>query len=38
MKVLYGINTNGQGHINRSRVFVNELMNDGHEVQVLFSG
>ncbi len=38
MKVLYGINTNGQGHINRSRVFIKELMKDGHEVQVLFSG
>ena len=38
MKILYGINTNGQGHINRARVFINELMNDGHEVHVLLSG
>ncbi len=38
MKILYGINTNGQGHINRSRVIINELMKDGHEVHVLFSG
>ena len=38
MKVLYGVNTNGQGHINRSRIFIEELMKDGHEVQVLFSG
>ena len=38
MKILYGVNTNGQGHINRSRIFISELMNDGHDVQVLFSG
>lgn len=38
MKVLYGINTNGQGHINRSRMFINELLKDGHEVHVLLSG
>lgn len=38
MKVLYGINTNGQGHINRSTIFIKELMKDGHEVQVLFAG
>jgi len=38
MKLLYGINTNGQGHINRSRIFISELQADGHEVHVLLSG
>jgi len=38
MKFLYGINTNGQGHINRSRVFISELIADGHEVHVFLSG
>ena len=38
MKILYGINTNGQGHINRSRIFINHLQKDGHEVQILFAG
>jgi len=38
MKFLYGINTNGQGHINRSRIFISELIADGHEVHVLLSG
>jgi len=38
MKILYGINANGQGHINRSRVFINQLIKDGHEVQILLAG
>lgn len=38
MKVLYGINTNGQGHINRARVFIKELLHDGHDVHVLLAG
>ena len=38
MKILYGINTNGQGHINRSRIFINQLQKDGHEVHILFAG
>lgn len=38
MKVLYGINSNGQGHINRSRVIISQLIKDGHEVHVLLSG
>ncbi|MFW9923068.1 MAG: glycosyltransferase family protein [Candidatus Thorarchaeota archaeon] len=38
MKILYGINTNGQGHINRARIFIEELIKDGHEVQVLLTG
>ncbi|HUU79786.1 MAG TPA: glycosyltransferase family protein [candidate division Zixibacteria bacterium] len=38
MKILYGINTNGQGHINRARIFIDKLQNDGHEVHILFVG
>jgi uncharacterized protein (TIGR00661 family) len=38
MKILYGIQTTGNGHINRSREVVNELKDSGHDVQVLFSG
>ncbi|MEA2071589.1 MAG: glycosyltransferase family protein [Asgard group archaeon] len=38
MKILYGINSNGQGHINRSRIFISELQKDGHEVHILFAG
>ncbi|NHK32845.1 MAG: hypothetical protein FK730_15970, partial [Asgard group archaeon] len=38
MKVLYGINSNGQGHINRSRIIIDQLIKDGHEVHVLLSG
>ena len=38
MKILYGINTNGQGHINRARVFITQLLEDGHDVHVLLAG
>ncbi len=38
MNVLYGVNTNGQGHINRSRIFIDLLRQDGHSVDVLYSG
>jgi len=38
MKILYGINTNGQGHINRARIFIDQLIEDGHEVHVILSG
>jgi len=38
MKILYGINTNGQGHINRARVFIDQLLEDGHDVHVLLAG
>jgi uncharacterized protein (TIGR00661 family) len=38
MKILYGIQTTGNGHISRSREVVRELKKLGHEVQVLFSG
>jgi uncharacterized protein (TIGR00661 family) len=38
MKILYGIQTTGNGHINRSREVIRELKTSGHEVQVVFSG
>ncbi|MGD8291031.1 MAG: glycosyltransferase family protein [Desulfobacterales bacterium] len=38
MKILYGIQTTGNGHINRSREVIRELKRSGHEVQVVFSG
>ena len=38
MKVLYGIQTTGNGHINRSHEVVRELKTSDHEVQVVFSG
>jgi len=38
MKILYGINTNGQGHINRARDVIHQLRIDGHQVDSLFSG
>ncbi|CAB1083996.1 Glycosyltransferase [Olavius algarvensis Delta 1 endosymbiont] len=38
MKILYGVQTTGNGHISRSREVIRELKNLGHEVQVLLSG
>jgi uncharacterized protein (TIGR00661 family) len=38
MRFLYGINTNGQGHINRARDVIRQLLLDGHHVDCLFSG
>lgn len=38
MKFLYGINTQGQGHINRARYIIDELEKGGHHVDVFFSG
>ena len=38
MKILYGINTNGQGHINRSRTIMKQLIADGHEIHIVFEG
>ncbi|MBN1329764.1 MAG: hypothetical protein JXA54_09850 [Candidatus Heimdallarchaeota archaeon] len=38
MKILYGVNSNGFGHINRSSIFINELMKMGHEVHILYAG
>jgi len=38
LKILYGINTIGQGHINRSHTIINQLRKDGHHVDCVFSG
>ena len=38
MKILFGIQATGNGHISRSREVVHRLRSRGHEVQVLFSG
>ena len=38
MKILYGVNAFGNGHITRSRVMAKELKKAGHEVTFLFSG
>lgn len=38
MRILYGINTNGQGHINRARNLIHQMNNDGHELDIFFSG
>jgi uncharacterized protein (TIGR00661 family) len=38
MKILYGVQATGQGHISRSREVINRLKARGHEVRVLLSG
>lgn len=38
MKILYGVNAFGNGHITRSRVMAKELKKAGHTVTFLFSG
>jgi uncharacterized protein (TIGR00661 family) len=38
MKILYGVQTTGNGHISRSRELIRELKKLGHIVQVLLSG
>jgi uncharacterized protein (TIGR00661 family) len=38
MRILYGVQATGNGHINRSREVVKELRNRGHEVLTIFSG
>ncbi len=38
MKILYGINTIGQGHINRSRTVIDQLIEEGNSVDCVFSG
>ncbi len=38
MKILYGVQTTGNGHISRSREIIRELKNLGHDVQVILSG
>lgn len=38
MKILYGVNGVGNGHITRSRIMARKLKAAGHEVTYLFSG
>jgi uncharacterized protein (TIGR00661 family) len=38
MRILYGVQTTGNGHISRSREVIGELKKLGHEVHALFSG
>jgi uncharacterized protein (TIGR00661 family) len=38
LRILYGINTNGQGHINRARNLIKQFQDDGHIVDILYSG
>ncbi len=38
MKILYGIQSTGNGHISRSSKIVNKLVRNGCEVDILFSG
>lgn len=38
MKLLYGIQTTGNGHISRSRLMIEALKAQGHSVTTLFSG
>ena len=38
MKILYGVQGTGNGHISRSRELVRKLKEDGHDVEVIISG
>lgn len=38
MKILFGVQGTGNGHISRSRELVRKLKEDGHEVDVIISG
>ena len=38
MRILYGVQTTGRGHLVRSRPMVAALRSMGHEVHTLFSG
>ncbi|MBM3163195.1 MAG: hypothetical protein FJZ79_07745 [Chlorobi bacterium] len=38
MKILFGVQGTGNGHISRSRELVGKLKQDGHEVEVIISG
>ncbi len=38
MKILYGVQGTGNGHISRSRELVRKLKTDGHDVEVIISG
>lgn len=38
MRILYGVQTTGNGHISRSRELIRTLKQRGHDIQVVFSG
>lgn len=38
MKILFGVQGTGNGHISRSRELVRKLKEDGHELEVIISG
>ena len=38
MKILYGINATGNGHISRSRIIIAELKKRGHDISCIISG
>ncbi|MFZ0612581.1 MAG: glycosyltransferase family protein [Desulfobacterales bacterium] len=38
MKILFGVQATGNGHISRSREVIARLRSRGHDIQVLFSG
>ena len=38
MKILYGLNGTGNGHVCRSREIIRRLRDRGHEVRVMVSG
>jgi uncharacterized protein (TIGR00661 family) len=38
MKILYGVQATGNGHISRSRELIKALKEKGHDVHVIFSG
>ena len=38
MKILYGINATGNGHISRARIIIAELKKRGHDVSCIISG
>jgi uncharacterized protein (TIGR00661 family) len=38
MKILYGIQATGNGHISRSTEIIKELKKFGHEINIILSG
>ena len=38
MKILYGINATGNGHISRARIIIAELKKRGHNISCIISG
>ena len=38
MKILYGIQLTGNGHISRSTIIINKLKSLGHQVDIITSG